>query len=118
VHGNTITVTLPTQTHDKVLTTKYQTAMAANARLAGLVRKQKDEDGQPLVPLVFAEIRLPQARNGETPRLHSRLPSSHYVFCWDARRRCGYLLVTPRAQDNAELRFHVQWEPAETADAG
>jgi hypothetical protein len=86
--------------------------MAANARLAGLVRKHKDEDGKPLVPLVFAEVHLPQARAGMTPRLSSRLPSSHYVFCWDARRRSGYLLITPRAQDDEELRFHVHWEAA------
>ena len=114
-HGNTITVTLPAQTHDKVVTAKYQAAMAANARLAGLVRKHKDEDGQPLVPLVFAEVHLPHAHPGTTPRLSSRLPASHYVFCWDPRRHSGYLLVTPRAQDEGELRFHVHWEATETA---
>jgi hypothetical protein len=38
------------------------------------------------------------------------LPSSHWVFTWDARRGVGYLLVEPRAKDDNDLRFHVEWQ--------
>ena len=38
--------------------------MMPNARLAGLLRKEKDDDGQPLVPFVFAEVQLPRALTG------------------------------------------------------
>jgi hypothetical protein len=114
VQGNTIIVTLAPP-HDKVVTAKYQVEMPPNARLAGLLKKDKDEDGQPLVPFVFAEVHLPRAPLGQVPLLTSKLPSSHYVFNWDPRRRCGYLLVTPRARDEKELRFHVSWEPDEIA---
>jgi hypothetical protein len=31
------------------------------------------------------------------------------VFCWDARRRTGYLLALPR-DGVQELRFRVAWE--------
>jgi hypothetical protein len=114
VNGHTIVVDLPEESHAAVKTEKYQIAMAPNARLAGLVRKQTSEDRHPLVPFVFAEVHLPRARPGQVPRLKSRLPSSHWVFCWDERRRCGYLLVTPRANDKKEIRFNVEWQ-AQTA---
>jgi hypothetical protein len=110
VHGNTIVVSLPDKAGNVVRTDKYQIALPPNGRFAGLVRKEKIDERRPLVPFVFAEVHLPRARPGLTPRLSSRLPSSRWVFCWDERRRCGYLLVTPRPQDTEELRFHVRWE--------
>jgi hypothetical protein len=113
VQGNTIRVALPDQAQSAVRTEKYQVALPPNGRLAGLVRKEKVEERRPLVPFVFAEIHLPRARPGWTPRLSSRLPSNRWVFCWDERRRCGYLLATPRPQDTGELRFHVSWEAVE-----
>jgi hypothetical protein len=113
VQGNTIRVSLPVQAQNPVRTDKYQVSLPANGRLAGLVRKEKVEERRPLVPFVFAEIHLPRARPGWTPRLTSRLPSNRWVFCWDERRRCGYLLATPRPQDTEELRFHVAWEAVE-----
>jgi hypothetical protein len=113
VQGNTIRVTLPGQAQNPVQTDKYQVSLPPNGRLAGLVRKERVEDRRPLVPFVFAEIHLPKARSGWTPRLSSRLPSNRWVFCWDERRRCGYLLATPRAGDTGELRFHVIWEAIE-----
>jgi hypothetical protein len=116
VTGRTIVLALPEEAHDKVTTDKYQARMAPNGRLAGLVRKGKDEDGHPLVPFVFAEVHLPKGRPGQVPRLSSKLPATHWVFCWDERRRCGYLLATPRARDTRELRFHVQWQATETAE--
>ena len=69
------------------------------------------------MPFVFVEVSLPKAPAGHVPELHSKLPSSHYVFCWDERRRAGYLLMTPRTRDEKELRFHVSWsKPAIGAD--
>jgi Peptidase family C25 len=110
VRANTITVELPQVTHDKIVSVRYLTEMRANARLAGLLSKQEEEEAHRLVPLVFAEVRLPGAPAGKTPRLHSALPASRWVFCYDARRQTGYLLAMPRAVDNDELRFHVAWE--------
>ena len=59
--------------------------------------------------MVFAEVYLPRAKAGLTPRLRSRLPSGNWVFLWDARRKTGYLLATPRDLDAGELRFRVDW---------
>jgi hypothetical protein len=115
VAGNTIILGLPSEKNDPVSNGKFKVQMAANGRLAGLVRKTKDEDGQPLVPFVFAEVRLPKGHKGQTPVLSSKLPSTHWVFCWDDRRRCGYLLATPRPRDDKELRFRIHWQSA-TAD--
>jgi hypothetical protein len=112
VRGNVITLALPDAAHDPALTAKYKARMLPNGRLAGLVSKDPDADRKPLVPFVFAEVALPHAPSDRTPALHTRLPSRRWVFCWDTRRRCGYLLVTPRADDHGELRFHVTWEPA------
>jgi hypothetical protein len=110
VQGNTIHVELPSDLLGKVRTSKYRVQMLPNGRLAGLVRKKGDEeDGQPLVPFVFVEFSLPRARPGQTPRLRTRLPGSHWVLLWDARRRTGYLLASPRPRDSGELRFQVDW---------
>ncbi len=109
VTGNSIVVELPDKWHHTVTTDKYQVRMAPNARLAGLVRKTASEKALPLVPLVFAEVHLPRARPGQTPRLRTRLPASNWVFFWDARRRTGYLLVAPRSRDRGTLRFGVEW---------
>jgi Peptidase family C25 len=110
VHGNVIVLSLPPEGHDRVFSDKFQAQVQPNGRLAGLVLKAKDEDGQPLVPFVFAEVSLPKAPDGMTPRLNSRLPSSRYVFTWDERRHTGYLLAMPRTSDHKELRFNVHWE--------
>jgi hypothetical protein len=113
VRGNTIIVSLPGKAPNLVQTDRYQVALPPNGRLAGLVRKEKVEERRPLVPFVFAEVHLPRGRPGLTPRLSGKLPSNRWVFCWDERRRCGYLLATPRPQDKGELRFHVRWESVE-----
>jgi hypothetical protein len=47
--------------------------------------------------------------------LQSRVPSTHYVFCWDERRNTGYLLLEPRPGDKDEVRFHVHWDAKESA---
>jgi hypothetical protein len=113
VSGNTIVLDTPSETHGIVRSTKYQVEMLPNARLAGLIRKEKDEDAQPLVPFFFAEVRLPKGKPGQVPILHSKLPTNRYVFCWDERRQSGYLLVMPRANEEQELRFHVEWVSAD-----
>jgi hypothetical protein len=112
VHGNTIVVTLPDAEDKKLRTSSYAAPLRANTYLAGLIGKA-DSDQKTLVPFLFAEIALPKAPANQTPRLRSRLPESHYVFTWDSRRRCGYLLVLPREKDHQELRFHIDWQTAE-----
>jgi hypothetical protein len=109
VTGNTIVIELPSELHGKVNSAKYQVQMPPNSRLAGLVRKSKEEEAQPLVPFVFAEVHLPRARPGQSPRLRTRLPASNWVFLWDARRRTGYVLAAPRSRDGSEMRFQIDW---------
>jgi hypothetical protein len=116
VQGNTIIVSLPGQAHDKVASNKFQVSMPPNARLAGLIRKEEDDSERPLVPFVFAEVSLPKAPAGRVPELRGKLSPSHYVFTWDERRRTGYLLVTPRANGEKDLRFHVSWKDPGAGD--
>jgi hypothetical protein len=109
VRGNTIAISLPDSPHARDPTGKYQAQILPNERLAGLLTRQPGEATRHLVPLVFAEVRLPNAPPGAKPVLRSRLPSRRWVFCWDSRRNCGYLLASPRSTDRDELRFHVDW---------
>ena len=115
--GNYITLSLPPGSHGKVTTTKYQVEMLPNARLAGLLRKEKEDEGQPLVPFLFAEVQLPKPRAGCAPKLSSKVASSRWVFVYDERRNVGYLLVTSQPTDAKEMRFHVEWQPVESAKA-
>ena len=114
VKDNTLVVSLPETTYDKVTVGKYEARMLPNARLAGLLTvSPTDEDGRVMMPFVFAEVRLPQGPPGHTPRLTGRVPERNWVFCWDVRRRTGYLLVTPRTRDQNELRFRIEWDKVE-----
>lgn len=115
VRGSTLVLAVPETRHARVVTPKYQTQIVPNARLAGLVRRELDAEAE-VVPVVFAEVSLPQAPAGFVPKLSGRVPPSHWVFTWDARRRCGYLLVAPRAKDRGELRFHIDWTAAAEAE--
>jgi hypothetical protein len=110
VRRNAILVSLPDAMHDKVVTASYQAEVRPNARLAGLRLKEDAATTHRLVPLVFVEVRLPDAPAGKSPELRSRLPSSRWVFSWDSRTRRGYLLLTPRNTDRGELRFQVAWK--------
>jgi hypothetical protein len=103
-----IRVALPEAAHEKARTGRYEVQTWANARLGGLLRA--GDEAQKLVPLVFAEVSWPEPPPGKSPRLHSRLPASNWVFCWDSRRATGYLLAVPRAKDTEELRFQVHWD--------
>jgi hypothetical protein len=114
VEGNTIRLKVPVDGRHEVRTQHYFVTAPPNTRMAGLVRKGDDKDSpRSLLPMLFAEVYLPRARPGCTPCLHTRLPSSRWVFCWDEHRRCGYLLALPREIDAGELRFRVEWKPAE-----
>lgn len=111
LRGNSLVLTLPDATYERVKVGRYEAQMLPNARLAGLLTMSAEsEDMRRLVPFVFAEVRLPKAPPGQTPRLTSKIPEKQWVFCWDARRKSGYLLVTPRARDVDELRFKIEWE--------
>jgi hypothetical protein len=114
VHGHTIVITLPDALHRKAISSKYQAQMPPNGRLAGLITPdEEDDEVKHLIPFILVEIALPKAPEGKTPHLHSTLPESRWVFCWDGRRKCGYLLFMPRAKDRDELRFYIDWnEPS------
>jgi hypothetical protein len=103
-------LTLPEAVYDGVKKKGYQAQNWPNARMAGLLRKEIGEDDRFLVPFLFAEVHLPKARPGVTPRLTSKVPARHWVFSWDERRRCGYLLVAPRPRDEREVRFHIDYD--------
>lgn len=115
VSGNTIHLYLPNQSHAKATTARYKAEMLPNGRLAGLISKRTDDKLQKLVPFVFAEVSLPNVTGNKVPKLTTKLPNNRWVFVWDSRRRCGYLLAAPRASDHEELRFHVATEPREMA---
>jgi hypothetical protein len=114
VHGHSIVVNLPGASHCKAISSKYRAQMPPNGRLAGLITPDEDdEDVKHLIPFIFVEVHLPKAPEGKTPQLHSKLPESRWVFCWDARRKCGHLLFMPRAKDREELFLYVDWnEPS------
>jgi hypothetical protein len=114
LHGHTLTISLPQERHAKVETAHYQTQIQADARLAGLLAKTKGDEKHPLIPLIFREIHFPKAPADKTPYLHGRVPASNWVFTYDARRRTGYLLIRPRAQDVEEIRFTVEWREGDT----
>jgi hypothetical protein len=44
--------------------------------------------------------------------------SSRWVFVYDARRNTGYILVTSQTTEEREMRFHVEWQPTESASNG
>jgi hypothetical protein len=111
VHGRTIAIALPEERYRKAISNQYQAEMLPNGRLAGLITLDEDEDNvKHLVPFIFAEVHLPNAPPDKSPSLRSRLPESRWVFNWDARRKCGYLLFMPRTKDHDELRFQVEWQ--------
>lgn len=113
VRGNSIVLRLPEETYPPVNSGRYQAEMWPNTRLAGLVARDMNEESRKLVPLLFAEVALPRAPSGKTPRLQTSLPERSWVFNWDARRKTGYLLAipSPRTRERREARFQVRWEP-------
>ena len=105
-----ITLTLPEKRYPPTEVAPYKAEMWPGGRLAGLFTTN-DEDARLLAPLAFAEVALPLAKDGHTPRLTSKVPGRNWVFRWDARRRVGYLLVAPREKDADGIEFRVKWEP-------
>lgn len=112
IDGKTIAVTLP-EPHPQIKTSKYQTTMLPNGRLAGLRSKETDdEERHSLTQLVFVEVQLPRGPTGKTPQLRTSLPGRNWTFLWDARLQRGYLLAIPRAaeQEAGQVRFQVAWK--------
>ncbi len=114
LRGHTIVLDVPETKQPRVVTAKYSAQIEPNGRMAGLVAKEPDDNGKQLKGLLFTEVHLPHAPAGKTPRLHTRIPSRRWVFCWDERRSTGYLLILPRPKDQGELHFYVEWTPQET----
>jgi hypothetical protein len=105
-----ITLALPEKRYPATEVQPYRAEMWPGGRLAGLFTAD-GEDTRRLSPLAFAEVAVPGAKDGHSPRLTSKVPSRNWVFRWDARRRVGYLLVIPREKDQAGLEFRFRWEP-------
>jgi hypothetical protein len=103
--------------YQKVSASKYEAEMPPNGRLAALLHREAAGENESLVPFLFAEVRLPKARPGKSPLLHTKLSSRHWVFLWDDRRGAGYLLVSPRSREDREFHFRVEWQDAEAAAA-
>jgi hypothetical protein len=110
LRGHTLKIKLPSDTHSKVVSARYQAQIEPSARLAGLLTKTEPGEPHPLIPLIFREVHFAKAPAGKTPRLRSRLPDASWVFTYDSRRATGYLLIRPRAQDTEQIRFTVEWE--------
>jgi len=53
-----------------------------NERLAGLIRKEKKTTRNRWCRFVRRLVQMPKSKPGQVPTLHSKLPASHYVFCW------------------------------------
>lgn len=110
--NNRIVLTLPEARYPATEVPPYRAELWPGGRLAGLFTTD-DEDTRRLAPLAFAEVGLPDAPDGVTPRLASRMPARNYVFRWDARRKTGYLLVLPREKDGNRVEFRVRWNARE-----
>jgi hypothetical protein len=103
-HGRTLSITLPELRHDRVISGAYQARMPPNARLAGLMSMDEEEDRQSLVPLAFVEVAFKAA--SAPPTVTSRLPQKDWVFLWDQGRSAGYLLVRIGRREKPRLEFH------------
>jgi hypothetical protein len=110
VKGDSLVLNIPDETYPKVHSGDFQAEIWPNARLAGLVSKKQVNNERRLIPMLFAEVSLPKAPAGKTPKLTSRLPDKNWVFAWDARRHTGCLLALPRAHDREHIRFQIEWE--------
>ena len=107
VRDRRITLTIPEKPYDEVSTEQYVARQFPNGRLAGYLTKSASDDRKRLVPLLFAEVRLPGGGE-KIPRLQSKMPQNNWIFTWDARRQSGYLLVLPRSKDRGEIHFDVE----------
>ena len=107
VADDTLVLTLPERKLARVEVAPFAAHVPSGGRLAGLVKKA-EKGPRELVPLVFAEVRVPHAKAGGVG-LRGRVPSGRWVWVWDERRRVGYLLVAPREGDwrNVPARNHI-----------
>jgi len=109
VKGDLVSLVRPDEKYEQMKTEKHLARTWPNARLAGLVTKAGEDEDRHLVPLLFAEVRLTPPAAGRVPKLNSRVSANNYVFVWDGRRDCGYLLVVPPSRAHGELLFDVRW---------
>ncbi|MFO0801256.1 MAG: C25 family cysteine peptidase [Gemmataceae bacterium] len=105
-----ITMKLPESKYPTTEVMPYRAEMYPGGRLAGLYSYEGEDEGRSLVPLAFAEVAIPDAPNGKTPHLSSRVPARNYVYRWDARRKVMYLLLLPRDKDVDAVEFRVHWD--------
>lgn len=117
VRDNRLTLFLPDKAYETTVVGQYRAEMLPNARLAGWLRTDKGEDSRHLVPFLFAEVRLDRQGGQGIPRLRTKLPDKNWVFCWDARRHAGYLLVMPRSKEGNTIHFDIDW-PERPAESG
>jgi hypothetical protein len=119
VRKGRIVLTLPEARYEKVTVERFEAQMFPNARLAGLLTApEDDETARRLVPFIYAEVALPDAPPGKVPQLQGRIAERNWVFRWDARRKVGHLLITPRGRSQRELSFKVVWQEKAKAPAG
>lgn len=114
VKGSTVTMRVPAAVSKRSATVPLMVPYRPNGRLAGLIRTTDDE--RELVPLLFAEVSLPNAPDGTLPEFHCKLADTRHVFCWDERRKVGFLLVMPRSSDEHEIKFRVTWKTEDPAN--
>jgi hypothetical protein len=112
-HGRTLAITLPELRHDRVTSGAYEARMPPNARLAGLMSMDEEDDRQDLVPLAFVEVAFKAA--SAPPTVTSRLPQKDWIFLWDERRSTGYLLVRIGRREKPKLEFHFSRSLVDTA---
>jgi hypothetical protein len=107
---HTLSLELPDTTYEPIRSGKYTAAVRPNIRLAGLIQSGvADGESQKLVPFLFHEISFDSAPEDKSPQLRSSMPEANWHFRWDANRRVGYLIMSPRAKDRGPIRFHVDW---------
>jgi len=110
IKDNSIFLSRPEAGYPEVKSEKYTARMLPNGRMAGLLTKGIDEESKVFVPFLFAEVKLTPPAAGKTPQLKTRVNERSWVFIWDARRSCGYLLVIPPARASTIMPFDVTWE--------
>lgn len=108
LRGRRLTLRIPEEMHAPVASEGYEVQMPANARLAGWCAPGRGTASW-LVPFAFVEVPLPAVPDGHAPQLQGRLSSRHWVFLWDGRRRCGYLLVRLPQPCPPTLTFWLSW---------
>src|SRR5262249_17307273 len=118
VKGNAIVLRWPSQAYKRETTSKYTAQTWPNARLAGLLTEDGEEDLRRLVPLLFAEVRLTPPASRLVPPLRSSHGDGSWPFVWGGRLARGFLLVVPRLGERHEVRFEGHWDDPRSSHSG